>query len=226
VEFVENIGEFIALNPFLAVAAVFVGGILSSANPCVLVTIPMIIGYVGGYAGDSKRKALIYSSAFVIGLSVTFTALGLIAALAGMLFGDVGWLWQYFIGIIAIAMGLQLLGVYSLPQPNQANLNVRHKGIVGSLLLGMLFGVISSPCATPVLAVILAFIAAGGNVVYGGSLLFVYALGHCVLMLLAGTFIGVAQYLVRSKGLAGFSYWTKKVSGFIILAVGVYVLFL
>jgi cytochrome c-type biogenesis protein len=226
VEFVENIGEIIALNPFLAVAAVFVGGILSSANPCVLVTIPMIIGYVGGYAGNNKQKALIYTSAFIIGLSVTFTALGLIAALAGMLFGDVGWFWQYLIGIVAIAMGLQLLGVYEFPQPNQAHLTVKYKGIVGSLLLGMLFGVISSPCATPVLAVILAFVAAGGNIVYGGSLLFVYALGHCVLMLLAGTFVGVAQYLGRSKGLAGFSYWTKKISGFIILVVGVYVLFM
>lgn len=225
-ELVENIGEFIALNPLLAFTAVFFGGILSSANPCVIVTIPMIIGYVGGYAGNNKKKAFVYSAAFVLGLSITFTALGLIAALAGMLFGDVGWFWQYFIGIVAIAMGLQLLGVYSLPQPNQSKVDVSQKGVAGSFLLGMLFGIISSPCATPVLAVILAFVAADGNVVYGGSLLFVYALGHCVLMLLAGTFIGVAQYFIRSKGISGFSYWTKKASGAVITAVGVYVLFM
>lgn len=223
---VENVGDFIAVNPLLAFAVVFLGGILSSANPCVIVTIPMIIGYVGGYAGDNKQKALLYSLAFVLGLSVTFTALGLIAALAGTLFGDVGWFWQYFIGIVAIAMGLQLLGLYEIPQPNQANLNVSHKGITGSFLLGMLFGVVSSPCATPVLAVILAFVAADGNIVYGGSLLFVYALGHCVLMLLAGTFIGVAHFIVRSKGVAGFSYWVKKISGAVITVIGIYVLFM
>ncbi len=225
-ELVENIGEFIVLNPVLAFALVFFGGILSSANPCVLVTIPMIIGYVGGYAGDNKQRALFYSLMFVLGLSITFTALGLIAALAGTLFGDVGWFWQYVIGIVAILMGLQLLGVYEFPQPNQARMNVSHKGVAGSFLLGMLFGIVSSPCATPVLAVILAFVAAGGDIVYGGSLLFVYALGHCVLMLLAGTFIGVAQYMVRSTGASRISYWVKKISGMVITAVGIYVLFM
>jgi cytochrome c biogenesis protein CcdA len=97
------------------------------------------------------------------------------------------------------------------------------QGFIGAFLLGLLFGVISSPCATPVLAVILAIVAAQGKIWYGSSLLFVYALGHSVLMLLVGTFAGIAKYLIESKSVATFSVWSKRISGAIFLGVGVYV---
>jgi cytochrome c biogenesis protein CcdA len=223
-ELLQNVGELISSNPFLAYVAVFLGGILSSANPCVIVTIPLIIGYVGGYAGTDKRKAIIYSLAFVIGISITFTLLGLVASLAGALFGDVGWFWKYVVAAVAIVMGLQLLGVIRLPMPSVSSAKPGRKGIVGSFLLGLLFGVVSSPCATPVLAVILAFVAAEGNIAYGSSLLFVYALGHCVLMFLAGVFAGVAKYLIESKTASRFSMWSKRISGAIIALVGIYIL--
>jgi cytochrome c-type biogenesis protein len=100
------------------------------------------------------------------------------------------------------------------------------KGIIGSVILGLLFGVVSSPCATPVLAVILTYVASQGNPVYGASLLFVYALGHCILMLAAGTFAGMARVMIESKGLARFSMIARRTSGVIVILAGLYLLFL
>jgi cytochrome c-type biogenesis protein len=223
-ELIENIGDLIGTNPLLTYIGVFFGGVLSSANPCVIVTIPLVIGYVGGYAEGNKAKAFGYSLAFVLGLSVTFTALGLIASLAGSLFGNVGGFWKYLVAAVAIVMGLQLLGLFQIPMPAIGATKTNRRGLSGAFLLGLLFGVVSSPCATPVLAVILAYVASEGNVVYGTSLLFVYALGHCVLMLLAGTFAGVAKYLIESRGSSQFAVWWKRVSGAVIVLAGIYVL--
>lgn len=220
-----NIGDLIAGNPILAYMAVFVGGALSSANPCVLVTIPLVIGYVGGYVGNSRSRAFLYSTAFVLGLSTTFTILGLIAALLGTLFGDVGQMWRYVVAGVAIAMGLQLLGLLNFSLPTVRLDRSNKKGIAGSFVLGLLFGVVSSPCATPVLAVILAYVASRGNAAYGASLLFVYALGHCILMLAAGTFTGVARHLIDSKGAGRFSTIATRVSGGVVILVGLYILF-
>jgi cytochrome c biogenesis protein CcdA len=87
-------------------------------------------------------------------------------------------------------------------------------------LLGLFFGVVSSPCATPVLVVILTLVATKGEILYGIALLFVYALGHCLLMLLAGTFTGFVEAFVKAKGVVNFSAWAKRISGVIVTAVG------
>ncbi|MGB2989378.1 MAG: cytochrome c biogenesis protein CcdA, partial [Candidatus Zixiibacteriota bacterium] len=102
----------------------------------------------------------------------------------------------------------------------------KHKGILGAFLLGLLFGVVSSPCATPVLAVILAFVATKGRIIYGMSLLFVYAVGHCALIVLAGVFTGLVESYAKSKGVSNFSNFTKKISGVLIFLGGLYILYL
>jgi len=224
-DLLSNIGDLIVDSPLLAYIAVFFGGVLSSANPCVIITIPLVIGYVGGYAGDSRPRAFLYTAVFILGLSTTFTFLGLIAGLLGTLFGDVGPFWRFVVAAVAIGMGLQLLGVtkFSFRAVSIGQTNI--KGIVGSFVLGLLFGLVSSPCATPVLAVILAYVASKGNAAYGASLLFVYALGHCILMLAAGTFTGIARHLIESKGASRFSTIAKKVGGVTVILVGLYILF-
>lgn len=224
-ELLNNIGDLIAHNPPLAYLVVFFGGTLSSANPCVIVTIPLVIGYVGGYAGDNKSRAFIYSLAFVAGLSITFTALGLFAGLLGMLFGDVGFFWRYLVAGVAVVMGLQLIGLFQIRLPGFQLERSNTMGVMGGFILGLLFGVVSSPCATPVLAVILTYVASKGNPVYGASLLFVYALGHCILMLAAGTVAGIARFMIESKGIGKFSMMAKRTSGVVIILAGLYLLF-
>ena len=218
----ENMQTIIQNQHGLAFIAVFIGGLISAASPCVLAAIPLIIGYVGGYSEGNKKKAALYSLVFIIGLSITFTLLGATAAFMGQLFGFLGrWL---YIGLAAIAvlMGLQLMGLVNISLPFQKTKTVKTKGLWGALFLGLLTGTVSSPCATPVLAVILAYVSTQGDMAYGGSLLFVYALGHCALIFIAGLSIGLTESIISSQGIKNFSLYAKRLSGAILVVAGIY----
>ena len=131
--------------------------------------------------------------------------------------------WLYVgLAVIAILMGLQLIGLISIPLPFQRTRAVKTKGLIGAFLLGMLTGTVSSPCATPVLAVILAYVSTQGDMVYGGSLLFVYALGHCVLIFIAGLSVGITESIISSSGAKNFSLYAKRMSGVLLIIIGIY----
>jgi cytochrome c biogenesis protein CcdA len=218
----SNIQSIIQNNHSLAFLAVFAGGLVSAASPCVLAAIPLIIGYVGGYSGGDKKKAAIYSLVFILGLSITFTVLGAAASAMGQFLSFAGQ-WLYIgLALIAVAMGLQLMGLIAIPLPFQKTRQVKSRGLWGAFLLGLLTGTVSSPCATPVLAVILAYVSTQGDVLYGGSLLFTYAVGHCALIFIAGLSIGLTESLVSSKGIKNFSLYSKRFSGALLVMAGVY----
>jgi cytochrome c-type biogenesis protein len=218
--FLDNIEQIIASYPLLAFGAVFLAGVLSSASPCVLATIPLVVGFVGGYAEGDRKKSFLYSLIFIVGLSLTFTAFGASAALLGTMFGTVGGWWYVAVGVVAVVMGLQMVGLYELRLPVLPRFKPKKGGLVGALLLGLFFGVASSPCATPVLVVILSIAALKGNILYGTLLLFTYAVGHCLLMLAAGTFTGFVEAFAASRGVANMALWSKQFSGAIISLVG------
>jgi cytochrome c-type biogenesis protein len=221
--FFNNIQHIIQNQQGMAFFAVFVAGLISAASPCVLAAIPLIIGYVGGYSEGNKKKAALYSLVFILGLSITFTLLGAAASVMGAFFGFMG-RWLYVgLAVIAVIMGLQLMGLISLPLPFQKTRTVKSKGLWGAFFLGLLTGTVSSPCATPVLAVILAYVSTQGDILYGGSLLFVYALGHCALIFIAGLSIGLTESIVRSKGIKSFSLYSKKFSGVLLILAGLYI---
>ncbi len=218
------IGELIQTQGWLAFPACFLGGVISSASPCVLAMIPLVIGYVGGYAKGSQKKTIQYSLVFVLGLTTTFTILGIIASTMGRLFGDVGRFWNYVLPPVAILLGLYLL----LSEVLNFNIGVsqrflpKKKALIGAFLMGLFFGIVASPCATPVLAVILTFAAIQKDIAYSGGLLLAYALGHWVLVLGAGISTGFAQKVLASKGISNFSTYSKKVGGVILIGVGIY----
>ena len=220
-----DIGQLIQHNPWLAVIAVFVGGMTTASNPCVLAMIPLLMSVVAGTKTTSIKKSLGFSALFVLGLSITFAILGLISALMGRMLGDVGAFWKYLVAGVCLIMGLHLLGFLrfniSLPRP----VNVRKGGPLGAFFLGLLFGAVSSPCAVPILAVLLAYVGSRGNVVYGGFLLLIYALGHSALILVAGTSVGAAKRLIESKGLRRTNWALQKIAGVLIILVGAYFLF-
>ena len=214
-------------SPWLAVVAVFLGGVTTALNPCVLAMVPLLMSVVAGNRETTTlRRSLVFSLLFVLGLAVTFTALGLISGLMGRMFGDVGRFWKYTVAGVCLLMGLQLLGVIKWNLPVPTGLRVKKQGYLGAFLLGLLFGVVSAPCAVPILAVLLAFVAEKGNVLYGGFLLFVYALGHSALVLVAGTSVGAAKGLLESKGLRKAHAVVQKVAGVLIIGIGLYFLFL
>jgi cytochrome c-type biogenesis protein len=218
----DNIQTIIQNDQGLAFLAVFIGGLISAASPCVLAAIPLIIGYVGGYSEGNKKKAAIYSLVFILGLSITFTVLGAAASAMGQFLSFAGQ-WLYIgLAVIAVTMGLQLMGLISIPLPFQKTRQLQSRGLWGAFLLGLLTGTVSSPCATPVLAVILAYVSTQGDVLYGGSLLFAYAVGHCALIFIAGLSIGLTESLIRSKGMKNVSLYSKKLSGSILVLMGIY----
>ena len=114
-------------NPLIAYGSVFIAGLISAFSPCVLITIPLVISYVGGYAEGDVKKSFTFSLAFVIGLSITFTVLGAIASLMGTLLGDVGGYWKYILAAVAIVMGLQMMGLlnFQIPAPRWSRPNKR-----------------------------------------------------------------------------------------------------
>jgi cytochrome c-type biogenesis protein len=218
-----NIQQVIQHQQGLAFFAVFAAGIVSAASPCVLAAIPLIIGYVGGYSEGDKKKAALYSLVFILGLSITFTLLGAAASVMGQFFSFMG-RWLYVgLAVIAVVMGLQLMGVFSIPLPFQKTRAIKSKGLWGAFLLGLLTGTVSSPCATPVLAVILAYVSTQGDILYGGSLLFAYAVGHCALIFIAGLSVGLTENIVGSKGVKNFSAWSRKFSGAVLAVAGIYI---
>jgi cytochrome c biogenesis protein CcdA len=218
-----NVEKLITTQPLLAVPVVFVGGLLTALNPCVLASIPLAIGFVGGYAtGRSKGYALLLAVFLFLGIAAAFTVLGIVASLAGTLFGTTSKFWPILIVIVCLVMGGQILLFPNFEIPMPRGFTPEAGGILGAFLLGALTGVIATPCAMPVLAVVLTYVASKGNILYGGLLLFTYALGHSLLVLIAGSSIGIAEAMVNSKGLKKASTILKKASGVLLLLVAAY----
>ncbi len=218
-------GDLIQANPWLAVLAVFLGGIASSCAPCVLAVVPLMMSFVAGRReeGLGTARAFGYSLVFVLGLGISFTSLGLLAALAGRMYGEVPAAWTWVVVAVCLVMGLKLMDLlrFEIPVPFRVQPKVR--GVAGALVLGLLFGVVSAPCAAPILVVMLTYLAgSGASLLYGSALLLVYALGHSVLILVAGTSMGAARTLVESKRWARASVWMKRASGLVIVLVGLY----
>jgi cytochrome c biogenesis protein CcdA len=227
-ELVANAARYIHTSPWLAVVAVFVGGVLTAASPCVLAMIPLMMSFVAGGAKEpaGPLRAFGYSVCFVLGLCVTFTALGMMAALAGTMYGDVSGVWSWLVALVCLVMGLHLMGVLKFQIPAPFQIKPRIRGVAGALVLGLLFGVVSAPCAAPILVVLLTYLAgSGASVAYGGLLLLVYALGHSVLILVAGTSMGLAQKIIESRKATRWFDLLRRVAGGVIVAVGAYFLY-
>lgn len=205
--------------------SVFIAGLVSAFSPCVLVIIPMVIGYVGGYSEGDLKKSFAFSLLFALGLAVTFTVLGAIASLAGTLMGDIGGYWKYILSAVAITMGLQMLGILNFQIPAPKMVKIGQKGLIGAFLLGMLFGVAMAPCATPILALILTFVASKQDLLYGISLLLVYALAHTTFIFAVGISTGLAEAILKSSKIERLSYYFHQISGIIFVLIGILVIF-
>ncbi|NLG83093.1 MAG: cytochrome c biogenesis protein CcdA [Firmicutes bacterium] len=224
IAFLENFGRFIDQNPFFAFPLAFLAGLISAFSPCVLASIPLILGYVGAYAAD-RRQAVRYSLLFSLGLAATFTLLGALAALLGRIMTGAGRWFYLFLGGLAALIGFWLLGLFG-PVETTCRLPRMRAGGLGAVLVGAVAGVISSPCATPPLAAILAYVAGRANIVYGVALLAAYALGHCALIFLAGTAVGFAARITDSPGLARLAKVLRAIFGILTLIIAGYLFYL
>lgn len=212
--------------PLAAYIAVFIGGIVVSFTPCVYPVIPITISYIGAASAGSKGKAFLLSLFYVLGISLTYSILGAIAALTGSLFGQISTspLVYFLIGNLCLILGLSMLGVFELPIPGflkgQKTFS-KGKGIIASFLVGSASGLIMGPCAAPPLLVILAYVATRQNLIFGITLLFVFAFGMGLILIVLGTFTGLLTSLPKAGA------WLeriKKVFGWILILVGEYFL--
>jgi len=206
----------------LAFALVFLGGILTSLGPCNVAMIPLVVGYIGGSRDLPRSRAFTLSLAFAIGLAITFMLLGVAAALIGGLVGASTTWWYYLVAFVCFVIGLNMLGLIHLDMPlwlGGLRERVTLKGAPGALALGLVFGLVASQCATPVLAATLTYVMAKGALAYGAGLLFVYALGRGVPVVLAGTFTGV---LKRMQAFGRWNEALEKVAGAVVITVGLY----
>lgn len=221
----ESISNLIQNSVWLAPVLALVAGVLTSFTPCSLSTVPLVIGYVGGVGTDTK-KAMRLSLTFALGSAITFTALGTIAGMMGNLIGSGGGWWYILLGVLMVLMALQVWEVYNFI-PNTLLLSKNTKrSYIGALLAGVLGGVFSSPCATPVLIALLAIVAGKGNVIWGIILLLFYSIGHGALAVVAGTSTGFVKKLSTDNRYDHISKVLKIIMGSVILLIGFYMFYL
>ncbi|MBM3318455.1 MAG: thioredoxin family protein, partial [Candidatus Eisenbacteria bacterium] len=200
--------------------------ILTSFTPCVYPMIPITISFIGGRARN-RAHGFVLSLFFVLGIAVMYSALGLVAASTGAIFGAALQSPAVLIAVAAIfaAMGASMLGAFdiALPAGLQGRMTggAQRGGVIGAILMGMVTGLVASPCVGPVLVVLLTFVAKTGNLFFGFWLLFAFACGLGLLFLVLGTFAGAMQAL---PGAGGWMNTVKHAFGVILVALAIYYL--
>ena len=207
--------------------AAFFGGILVSLTPCVYPLIPITAGYIGVRSAGSRLKGLTLSLAYVTGIAITYSILGLVASLTGKLFGQISThpLTYFIVGGIVIVFGLSMADLFAIPFPNIIKKlpGQKRQNLFGAFFLGLSSGLIVSPCLTPVLSSILLYLATERNVLYGATLLLVFAYGMGVILVLVGTFSAALLNLPRlGKGMV----YIKKAWALMLIGMGAYFIML
>jgi len=203
----------------------FFGGILISFTPCVYPLIPVTISYIGANATQSRLKGLSLSLVYVSGMALVYSLLGLFASLTGQLFGRISShpITYIITGAVIIFFGISMFDIFSLSLGNFIRLpRIKSRGYFGVFVLGAVSGLVIGPCLTPVLGTILAYLAAKRNILYGMLLLFCFAYGMGIVLIIAGASSGFLLGLPKS------GKWlkiTKTAGGVIILALGLYFIY-
>lgn len=222
----QNISQLMLNNFWIAPLLALLAGVLTSFTPCSLSSIPLVIGYVGGTGARDTKKAMRLSLTFALGSAVTFTVLGVIAATAGSLMGTSASWWYLVLGVLMVLMALQMWGIFEIIPSSYLLAKNTKKGHAGAFIAGILGGVFSSPCSTPVLIALLAIVAGKGSLTWGVLLLLLYSIGHGILAVIAGTSIGFVQKLSQSEKYGKASTILKIVMGGVILLIGFYLFYL
>lgn len=207
---------------WVSIAVILIAGLLTSLTPCMLSMLPITIGYIGGYETENRQQAAIQSIWFSLGLATTLAGLGIVASFVGQVYGQIGLSLPIIVSVIAILMGLNLLEALPLQLPSFDTIEWIPKQIPHSLksyLLGLTFGLVASPCSTPVLATLLAWVSTTEDIVLGGVLLLAYAVGYVAPLVLAGTFTATLKKLLE---LRKWSSWITPTSGVLLVGFGVF----
>jgi len=212
----------------IAIAASFVWGILSILlSPCHLASIPLIVGFIDEQGRISTKRAFWISTLFAVGILITIGAIGAVTAAAGRMMGDVGKYGNYFVAIVFFLVGLHLLDVIPMPVSGPGQVGMKRKGMLAAFILGLVFGIALGPCTFAFMAPMLGvtFKLASTNLVYGILLLLIYGLGHCSVIVFAGTFTEIVQRYMnwneRSRG----AIILRRICGVLVILGGLYLIY-
>lgn len=210
------------LAPFIT----FATGMLTSLSPCCLSSVSVLITLVSGYQEPTVSKSFRLSLVFVLGATITFTSLGIIGAVIGKLFFISAGPLYILLGIVMILMALQIWELYTFIPSSKLLEKRLYDGYKGAVVCGLFSGFFSAPCCTPVLVAIISLIGASGNILWGILTMLMYAIGHNVISIAAGTSFGFSQTLLHSKKYKKFSNLLKYFLGTVILFLGFYLLYI
>ena len=213
----------------LAIAAAFTWGVLSILlSPCHLASIPLIVGFIDEQGRISAKRAFVISLLFATGILITIAGIGVITAAAGKMMGDVGKYGNYFVAVIFFLVGLHFLEVISIPWPGAGKVGMKRKGLLAAFVLGLVFGVALGPCTFAYMAPMLAvtFKLATTRLFYGVLLLIMYGVGHCSVIIMAGTCTEVVQRYMNWNEKSTSTIILKKICGVLILLAGIYLIYI
>ena len=223
----ESLTTAVQGAPHVALAAALAWGVLSIVlSPCHLASIPLIVGFIQGRGESAPRRAALLATLFALGILITIAMIGALTAAAGRLMGDVGALGNLLVGAVFILVGMALLDIVPLawtaPQPT----GMKSRGAWAAFLLGLVFGIALGPCTFAYLAPMLAvtFKVAGTTPLYGVALLAAYGLGHCLVIVLAGSSAAWTQRVLDWNAGSATGRRVKQVCGVLVIVGGLYML--
>jgi len=215
-------------SPLLAIGGSFLWGILSIVlSPCHLSSIPLIVGFIDEQGRISTKRAFAVSTLFAVGILASIALVGLITSTAGRMMGDVGPYGNYLVAGVFFLVGLHLIGLIPTPWSGPSNIRMQRKGLMAAFVLGLVFGIALGPCTFAYMAPILSitFSLAGVSILYGFLLLLMYGIGHCSVIVLAGTFTEIVQhYLNWNERSIGVTV-VKTICGILVILGGVYMIY-
>lgn len=207
----------------LMFAASLAGGIIASISPCSLAMLPLIVGYVGGYSKETPLRTFVQLCFFIFGTAIVFSIIGIICAVTGSVFAStMGGYFTLIMASLLLVMGLKLTDILDFDMPviiKAMPSNSTNSLFLYPVLLGIAFALAGTPCSTPILAGIMAFAAMGKNLWAAVIMLFLFALGQGLILIVAGLFTSGIKNL---KKFAGFSEILLKVSGVLLILVALY----
>jgi cytochrome c-type biogenesis protein len=213
---------------WIALFASFGWGVLSILlSPCHLSSIPLVIGFISSQGKISIGRTFYISLVFSVGILITIALIGVITASLGRLMGDVGVYGNYFVAVIFFVVGLYLLDIIKLDWNSAALKRTKSKGILAALILGLLFGIALGPCTfaymAPVLGVV--FQTAQTNYFLAVMFLLAFGIGHCAVIVGAGTLTGKVQHYLNWSEESKTILWIKRVCGMLVILGGIYLIF-
>ncbi|MBN2042134.1 MAG: cytochrome C biogenesis protein [Spirochaetes bacterium] len=228
-EFFTTLSNMLNSSPGIAIAGSFLWGIAGIIlSPCHLASIPLVVGFIDKQGKISTGRAAVISTFFSSGILATIGLVGLITGLLGRMMGDVGQAGNIIVAVILVIIGLYLMGIIRLPflESGVNQPGMKRKGPIAAFLLGLIFGLALGPCTFAYMAPMLgvAFAVASSSLAYAAALVLAYTIGHCSVIIIAGTFTETVNHLLRwndeSKGAAV----VKKACGALVSTAGVYML--